>query len=224
MCPKASALGPLHFDSDKLRKPLRKTGDGWREISWQDAYRMVEENIKAVRDTHGANAIASYLGNPIVHNLGMMTFVGTLLKAIGSKNVYSATSMDQLPHHFMSHFMFGHEMRIPVPDIDRTEFMIIMGANPLASNGSMMSSAGVARRLRSIQQRKGKFIVIDPRLTETAKVATEHHFIKPGTDVYFLLALLHVIIRDQKTRLGRLEDHVEGFEKLAPLVDGFFTR
>ena len=222
MCPKASSLGPLHFDENRLRKPVKKVGTDWQEISWSEAYDTIEHKLKAIRSQYGADAIASYLGNPIVHNLGMMLFVKTLTRAIGSKNIFSATSMDQLPHHFAAHFMFGHEMRIPLPDIDRTDYMIILGANPLASNGSLMTSAGVTRRLREIKQRGGKFIVIDPRKTETAKVASEHHFIKPGSDVYFLLALLHIIFRDNKVKLGRLADHVEGLEKLPTLVKHYY--
>ena len=221
MCPKAAALGALHYDPSRLTRPVKKVGSDWLEISWEEAYDTIETKLKAIRDRYGADAIASYLGNPIVHNLGMMLFVKTLTHAIGSKNIFSATSMDQLPHHFAAHFMFGHEMRIPLPDIDRTDYMIIMGANPLASNGSLMTSAGVTKRLRDILQRDGKFIVIDPRKTETAKIATEHHFIKPGTDVFFLLALLHIIIRDNKIALGGLVKHVSGVEKLKPLVAGF---
>ena len=221
MCPKAAALGALHFDPEKLRQPVKKVGQQWQKISWQEAYDTIEEKIKSIRQTYGKNSIASYLGNPIVHNLGMMVFVKTLTRAIGSKNVFSATSMDQLPHHFAAHYMFGHEFRIPVPDIDRTDFMIIMGANPLASNGSIMTSAGVTRRLREIEQRGGKFVVIDPRKTETAKIASQHHFIKPGTDVYFLLAFLHITFRSNKVCSRRLKKHLVGFEQLEPLVKSF---
>ena len=221
MCPKASALGALHYDVNRLKRPVQRVGNNWIEVSWQQAYDSVEENLKSIRNKYGANSIASYLGNPIVHNLGMMLFVKTLTHAIGSKNVFSATSMDQLPHHFAAHFMFGHEMRIPVPDIDRTNYMIILGANPLASNGSLMTSAGIIRRLREVKLRDGKLIVIDPRKTETANIATEHHFIKPATDAFFLLALLHIILRDDKAKLGRLEQHINGFNLLAPMVEGF---
>ena len=221
MCPKAAALGPIHYDSSRLRKPVKKVGNDWQEISWNEAYDTIEKNIKNIRDKYGANSIASYLGNPIVHNLGMMLYIKPFTKAVGSKNVFSATSMDQLPHHFAGYYMFGHGMRIPVPDIDRTDYMIVMGANPLASNGSIMTSGGVTKRLREIQKREGKFVVIDPRKTETAKIASEHHFIKPATDVYFLLAILHIIFRDKKVKLGRLKDHVYQFEMLAPLVKDF---
>ena len=218
MCPKAPVLGAWHTDPSRLRKPVRKVGDDWEEISWDKAYSTIEENLKRIRKEHGKNAIASYLGNPIVHNLGMLLFIKSLTKAIGSKNVFSATSMDQLPHHFAAHYMFGNEFRIPVPDIDRTDFIIIMGANPLASNGSIMTSAGIRMRLKHIKDRGGKFIVIDPRKTETATVASAHHFINPGTDVFFLLAFLHVLFRDDHINTERLNDHLSGLAELEEIA------
>ena len=178
---------------------------------------MVENGVKSTLAKHGPNSVGTYLGNPIVHNLGMLLFVKSLTGAIGSKNVFSATSMDQLPHHFAAHHMFGHEFRIPVPDIDRTDYMILMGANPVASNGSIMTSAGVQERLRKIAERGGKTILIDPRRTETAKVTTEHHFIKPGQDVFFLLSFLHVLQRDGHVPHGPVVDHLRGFEQVAEL-------
>jgi len=219
MCPKAPALAALHTDPSRLRRPVKRLDNDWVEISWQEAYTTIEENIKRIREEHGADAIASYLGNPIVHNMGMMLFVKTLTEAIGSKNVFSATSMDQLPHHFAAHFMFGHEFRIPVPDVDRTDFMIIMGANPIASNGSIMTSAGIRDRLNSIKKRDGQFIVLDPRRTETAKLATAHHFIRPGSDVFFLLAFLHILFRDKLVNTARLTEHLVGLEAIKTVAD-----
>ncbi len=221
MCPKAPALGALHNDPDRLRYPVKKVGDSWQDISWPEAYALVEDGINNALKTHGPDSVGTYLGNPIVHNLGMLLFVKSLTGAIGSKNVFSATSMDQLPHHFAAHHMFGHEFRIPVPDIDRTDYMIMLGANPLASNGSIMTSAGVQERLRKISGRDGKLILIDPRRTETAKVASEHHFIKPGRDVYFLLSFLHVLHRDGIIHPGALTPHLKGLEHLPELVAGF---
>ncbi len=221
MCPKAPVLGPLHYDGSRLKYPVQRKGDKWERISWGEAYDTIEREFNRLRSDHGDDSIASYLGNPIVHNLGMLLFVKTLTKAIGSKNVFSATSMDQLPHHFAAHFMFGHEFRIPVPDIDRTDHMIILGANPLASNGSIMTSAGVTERLKHIKDRGGKFVVIDPRKTETAKVASEHHFIRPATDVYFLLAFLHILYRDNHVKLERLAPHIKGEEVIRELVAPF---
>ena len=137
MCPKAAALGPLHVDPERLRRPHVRVGSDWTEIGWAEAYDLVASRLDRVRSQNGRDAICTYLGNPIVHNLGALIFVKRFTNAIGSRNVYSATSMDQLPHHFAAHFMFGHEFRIPVPDVDRTNHMVIMGANPLASNGSI---------------------------------------------------------------------------------------
>ena len=219
MCPKAPALAALHTDPSRLRKPVKRVDRDWVEITWEEAYATIEENINRIRNEHGADAIASYLGNPIVHNMGMMLFVKSLTEAIGSKNVFSATSMDQLPHHFAAHFMFGHEFRIPVPDVDRTDFMIIMGANPIASNGSIMTSAGIRDRLNSIKKRNGQFIVLDPRRTETAKLATAHHFIRPGSDVFFLLAFLHILFRDKLIKTEHLKEHLSGFEKIKQIAD-----
>ena len=221
MCPKAPALASIQFDESRLKYPVKRVGEEWEHISWDEAFDTIEREIGNIRNTHGDDAVAAYLGNPIVHNLGMLLFVKTLTSALGTKNVYSATSMDQLPHHFAGHFMFGHEFRIPVPDIDRTDYMIVMGANPLASNGSIMTSAGVTERLKHIKDRGGKFIVIDPRKTETAKVASEHYFIRPATDLYFLLAFLHVLYRDHHINLDTLAPHLKGEEGFAAWVKPF---
>ncbi|MEP3347968.1 MAG: molybdopterin-dependent oxidoreductase [Litoreibacter sp.] len=218
MCPKAPALGAIQTDPDRLLQPVKRVEGGWAKISWDEAYELVEAGLKGTLAKHGPDSVGSYLGNPIVHNLGMLLFVKSLTGAIGSQNVFSATSMDQLPHHFAAHYMFGHEFRIPVPDIDRTDHMIIMGANPLASNGSIMTAAGITDRLRKIEQRGGKVVVIDPRKTETAKLASEHHFIRPGRDVFFLLTFLHILFRDGHIKLGDLGAHLKGFEQLESLV------
>jgi NADPH-dependent sulfite reductase flavoprotein alpha-component len=218
MCPKAPALAALHTDPDRLRYPVKKVDGDWQQIGWDEAYTLVENGLKTSLAKHGPDSVGTYLGNPIVHNLGMLLFVKSLTGAIGSKNVFSATSMDQLPHHFAAHHMFGHEFRIPVPDIDRTEYMILMGANPVASNGSIMTSAGVQERLRKIEARGGKTVLIDPRRTETAKVTTEHHFIKPGQDVFFLLSFLHVLERDGHFRPGPLAEHLKGWGQVAGLA------
>ena len=227
MCPKAASLGAIQLDPSRLKYPVRKIKDDagnveWQQIEWEEAYDLVSTSLSDIRSTHGSDSIATYLGNPIVHNLGMMMTVKMLTKAIGSKNVFSATSMDQLPHHFAAHFMFGHEFRIPVPDIDRTEHMVIMGANPMASNGSIMTSAGVSRRLKEIRERGGKLIVIDPRKTETGKIADEHYFIKPAHDLYFLLAFLHILYRDKLVQPdARLLPHFKDLDLIEGLVSEF---
>ncbi len=221
ICPKGAVIGEMYNDPDRLRKPLKKTNTGFVEVDWEEAFNIVGKRLNAIRDQYGNDAIGLYFGNPTVHNYGAMMYVGAFKKAIRSKNNYTATSMDQLPHHFASHFMFGSGMIMPIPDINRTEYMIIMGANPSASNGSIMTAAGVQKRLRDIQQRGGKYIVIDPRRTETAKSADEHLFIRPGTDVYFLLAMLHIIVIEKKYNLKQLTPHINDLDIVLSIAEPY---
>ncbi len=218
ICPKGAILGEMYKDPDRLRRPLKKTDSGFVEIGWDEAFNIVGERLNGIRSQYGNDAIALYFGNPTVHNYGALMYAGAFKKAIRTKNNFSATSMDQLPHHFASHFMFGSGMIMPIPDINRTDYMVIMGANPLASNGSIMSAAGVQKRLRDIQQRGGKYVVIDPRVTETAKSSDEHLFIQPDTDVYFLLAMLHVITKEKKYDLGHVEACITNFKEIESIA------
>jgi anaerobic selenocysteine-containing dehydrogenase len=194
ICPKAVGLKDIYLDKNRLKQPVRRTASGWETISWNEAFDEVASKLKAIQTQHGKDAVGIYSGNPSVHNSGTLLSIPALMRALGTKNRFSATSADQLPHHFVSSLMFGHPLLLPVPDIDRTDFMLIMGGNPLASNGSMMTVPDVANRLKAIQKRGGKFVVIDPRKTETAKIADQHIFIKPATDVYLLLAILNEVL------------------------------
>jgi anaerobic selenocysteine-containing dehydrogenase len=194
ICPKAVGLKDIYLDKNRLKQPVRRTETGWETISWNEAFDEVASKLKAIQAQHGKDAVGIYSGNPSVHNSGTLLSIPALMRALGTKNRFSATSADQLPHHFVSSLMFGHPLLLPVPDIDRTDFMLIMGGNPLASNGSMMTVPDVANRLKAIQKRGGKFVVIDPRKTETAKIANQHIFIKPATDVYLLLAILNEVL------------------------------
>lgn len=209
ICPKATALQDLHNDPDRLRKPLKKTASGWQEISWSQALNEAAEGFRRIQAEHGRDAVGSYLGNPNVHNYGNMIFGPLLLKQLGSKNKFSATSVDQLPHHMASLHMFGHQLQIPVPDIDRTDFLIVMGGNPLASNGSLMTAPDIKNRLKAIRERGGKILVIDPRRSETAGVADEHWFIRPGQDVLLLLSLLYVFTHELKAQLPALPEYID---------------
>ncbi|WP_296243081.1 MULTISPECIES: molybdopterin oxidoreductase family protein [unclassified Psychrobacter] len=193
ICPKATALQDLHEDSDRLRHPVERTANGWKKISWDDALDKVAAGIQSVQKKHGQNALGIYLGNPNVHNLGGMLTIKHLLNSVKTRSRFSATSIDQLPHHIVSMHLFGHMLRIPVPDVNRTHYMLIIGGNPLASNGSIMTAANMRQKLKDIKAREGKVVVIDPRRTETADIASEHHFIRPATDVLFLLAMLNEI-------------------------------
>ena len=220
ICPKATALQDLQNDPDRLRRPLKKTASGWQEISWRQALSEAAAGLKRVQAQHGRDAVASYLGNPNVHNYGNLLFGPLLLRALGSKNKFSATSVDQLPHHMASLFMFGHQLLIPVPDIDRTDFLLVLGANPLASNGSLMTAPDIKNRLQAIRQRGGRILVVDPRRTETAAAADEHWFIRPGQDVLLLLSLLYVLTHELAEQLPPLPDYIDS-QPLAPLVAGF---
>jgi len=193
ICPKATALQDLHEDSDRLRHPVERTANGWKEISWPEALDKVAAGIQSVQKKHGQNAFGIYLGNPNVHNLGGMLTIKHLLSSIKTRSRFSATSIDQLPHHIVSMHLFGHMLRIPVPDVNRTQYMLIIGGNPLASNGSIMTAPNMHQKLKDIKARDGKVVVIDPRRTETANIASEHHFIRPATDVLLLLAMLNEI-------------------------------
>ncbi len=221
ICPKATALTDLYEDKDRLKTPLKRTDTGWVSISWEDAYEEVVSNLKEIQQKYGKNSIGSYRGNPTVHNTGLTLFSGPLLQSIGSNQVYTATSADQLPHHFASLMMFGHYLMFPIPDIDRTDFMLIMGGNPAVSNGSIMTAPDFSKRLKAIKERGGKVIVIDPRFTETSKIANEHHFIKPGTDALLLLSLLFVIFDEKLTSKGHLKEHLNSWETIKELVKSY---
>ena len=222
ICPKAVGLKDIYLDKNRLKQPVRRTETGWETISWNEAYDEVASKLKAIQARHGKDAVGIYQGNPSVHNSGTLLSAPAFLRALGTKNRFSATSADQLPHHFVSSLMFGHPLLLPVPDIDRTDFMLIIGGNPLASNGSMMTVPDVANRLKAIQKRGGKFVVIDPRKTETAKIADQHIFIKPATDVYLLLAILNQILnKNNSNRFANLPFDNEAVSELKSIIQSY---
>ena len=221
ICPKAVALQDLHFDKDRLKHPVRRTHEGWIRISWDEAFAEVAKSLKQINATYGRNSIATYLGNPTVHNSGALLFAPGFLRSLRTRNRFSATSVDQLAHHLASYLMFGHQLLLPVPDLERTRFFLILGANPAVSNGSMMTAPGMSRRIQEIQHRGGKAVLIDPRKNETARLVDEHLFIRPGTDVLLLLSLLQVLFAEGLNRAGRLEAFSDGLESIATLVREF---
>ena len=221
ICPKAVALQDIHYDKDRLKHPVRRTPSGWERITWDEAFAEVTRNLKRVRAQHGRNSIATYLGNPTVHNSGALLFAPGFIRSLRTRNRFSATSVDQLAHHLSALLMFGHQLLIPVPDVDRTKFFLILGANPAVSNGSLMTAPGMSRRLQEIREGGGKVVLIDPRHNETARFADRHLFIRPGTDVLLLLALLHVVFDEGLTHLDQLASFTKGLETVATLVAGF---
>ena len=196
ICPKAVALKDIHEDPDRLKRPMKRDGKEWKEIGWDEAFEFAADKIAALIQQHGNNAVGFYAGNPNVHNLGHLLGLQQLARLMKTRSAFSASSVDQLPQQLTSLLMFGHQFLVPIPDIDHTDYFLILGGNPIASNGSMMTVPDVAKRLKAIQTRGGKVVVIDPRRTETAEVASEHHFIRPGADAALLMAMLNVI-RDE---------------------------
>jgi anaerobic selenocysteine-containing dehydrogenase len=224
VCPKAVALQDVQDDPDRLRRPLRRVGSEWREVSWEEALDETARRLVEVRRAHGRDAVAVYLGNPNVHNSGSLLFGLPFLKALRTRNVYSATSVDQLPHHLAAWAMFGHRLLIPIPDVDRTSYLLILGANPRVSNGSLMTAPGIGRRLDAIRERGGTVVVVDPRRTETARKADRHLPIRPGTDALLLAATLHTLFEEGLAgagRMGRLAAVTDGLDALAAGVAPF---
>jgi anaerobic selenocysteine-containing dehydrogenase len=221
ICPKAVALQDIHYDKDRLKHPVRRTAQGWQRIGWDEAFDEVAQNLKRIQAQHGRHSVATYLGNPTVHSYGALLFAPPFLRSLHTRNKFSATSVDQLAHHLAAYLMFGHQLLIPIPDLDRTKFLLMIGANPAASNGSLMTAPGMPQRLKDIRARGGKVVLIDPRRNETAALVDEHQFIRPGTDALFLLALLHVVFEEGLTRLGSLASFTDGVETIRKIVRDF---
>src|SRR6218665_2387974 len=219
ICPKAVALQDIQNDPDRVRQPMRRTGDSWQAIGWDEAFQVVAERLSAIQAAHGRNAVAIYQGNPSVHNYGLMTHSNYFLGQLKTRNRYSATSVDQLPHHLTSYLMYGHGLLLPIPDIDHHAFMLIMGGNPLASNGSIMTVPNVEKRPKTIKARGGKVVVVDPRRSETAAIADQHVFVRPGQDAALLFGILNALFEEGLTRTSHLP--VAGIDDVRVAVKDF---
>ena len=221
ICPKGYALKDLHDDPDRLRTPLVRRNGVLVEASWDEAFAEIERRLLPLIETHGRDSVALSIGNPAAHKMGLLLYFPRLAKAIGTKNVFSASTLDQMPKQLSAGLMFGHWLSIPVPDIDHADFLMILGANPMASNGSLWTVPDYRGRAKALRARGGRIVVIDPRRTETAEAADAHHFIRPGSDVYLLAAMANTLFAEGRVRPGRLEAWLAGTDQVRAAVAPF---
>jgi anaerobic selenocysteine-containing dehydrogenase len=220
LCPKALALIDLENDPDRVRTPLIRENGSFRPATWDEAFEQIEAGLRPLLE-RDRNSIGVYLGNPNVHNLAGTFYNRVMLRTLGTQNIYTATTVDQMPKHVSSGLMFGTALTIPIPDVDRTDHFLMLGANPLASNGSLFTAPDLPGRLRSLKQRGGKLVVVDPRRSETAKKADEHHFIVPGTDAHLLMGIVHTLFAENLVTMNGLGDHVAGLDEVRTLSEPF---
>jgi anaerobic selenocysteine-containing dehydrogenase len=221
ICPKGSTLGKLDEDPDRLRVPLVKRDGAHVPATWDEAFQVIENRLRPIIAEYGPGSVAVYLGNPNVHSMSGTLYPRVLLKMLGTKSIFTAATVDQMPKHVSSGLMFGHPDLIPVPDIDRTSYLLMLGANPHESNGSLATAPDWPGRLQAIRDRGGKVVVVDPRRTKTAAAADQHIFIRPGSDALFLFALAYVLFNENLVDLGHLAEYVSGLDDLATRVDPF---
>ncbi|MBI5503803.1 MAG: molybdopterin-dependent oxidoreductase [Deltaproteobacteria bacterium] len=221
ICPKAYALKDVYEDEDRIRRPMIRREGTWREVSWDEAIARAAAGLHEAQRRHGPDALATYIGNPTGHNLPAFLALPAFLRMLGTHNRFSASSVDQFPKMLAVYLMFGAQLSVPVPDVDRSDYLLVLGANPLVSNGSLMTAPGMKWRLREIRQRGGRVVVIDPRRSETAQAASEHLFVKPGSDALLLMALLATLFEEGLGSLGAAEGRVIGLEALQAMVAPF---
>ncbi len=217
ICPKGSTLKQLHEDPDRLTVPRIRTEAGWKDVTWDEAFAEIERRLTPIVEVHGRNALGTVLGNPSVHNLGGLLYGRAVMTAVGSRNIFSASTVDQMPKHVSAGLMWGRPDMFPLPDLDRTDYLLMLGANPYVSNGSLVTVPDFPGRLDALRER-GTFVVVDPRRTTTAENASEHLTIVPGTDSYWLLALINTLFDEDLVEIGRLEPHVSGVDEVRSAV------
>jgi anaerobic selenocysteine-containing dehydrogenase len=221
ICPKGSTLKQLHEDPDRVRTPLVRRDGTLEPATWDEAFAEIEQRLLPIIEEHGRDAVGVYLGNPTVHNIAGLLYGRVLLKALGTANLFSASTVDQRPKEISAGLMFGHQLNIPVPDLDRTDHLLLLGANPFASNGSLATAPDWPGRLEAIVERGGRVVVVDPRRTRTAEAASEHIAIVPGTDAHLLFAIVHTLFAEQLVDLGILGTVVDGLDEVERLARDF---
>lgn len=221
ICPKGTVLGKLDVDPDLIRTPLVKKGGKHVPVGWDEAFALIADRLAPMVAEHGPDSLAVYLGNPNVHSLSGTLYIRPFVRMLRTRNVFSASTVDQMPKHVSAGHMFGHPDLIPVPDIDRTGYLLMLGANPFESNGSLATAPDWPGRLEGIIGRGGKVVVVDPRRTRTARAASEHVPIRPGTDAFLLFAIANVLFAEDLTDLGSLRTMVSGLGEVREAVEGF---
>jgi anaerobic selenocysteine-containing dehydrogenase len=221
ICPKAYGIKQLNEDQDRLTTPLIRRDGELVEASWDEAFEEIDRRLTPLIAEHGKNAVAVYLGNPNAHNLSALIHGPAWLRVLGSQNVYSASTVDQMPKQMSAGLMFGAMLSVPIPDVDNCDHLMLLGANPLVSNGSLLTAPDMRGRLRSIRERGGKVVVVDPRRTRTAEESDEHHFIQPGTDALLLAAMACTIVEEGLDAPGELTEHLNGLDDVRTLVRDF---
>ncbi len=214
VCAKSQAFRYVYEDPERLTRPVKKIDGQWREIGWEEALAETAQRLAAIRDRYGKDAIAMYYGNPNGHNFSTQIYTQMFITLLNTERFFSAGSVDQQPKNLSCELLYGNGWVFPIPDIDHTDFFVCMGGNPMVSQGSLMSAPDIENRLKAIQQRGGQVVVIDPRRTETADVADQHIFIRPGTDAFLLLAFVNELFATQRVQPGRLRDFTDGIETL----------
>jgi len=212
ICPKGSTLRQLHEDPDWLRRPVVKRDGRFVEVGWDEAFAEVERRLGPLVDEHGRDAVAIYVGNPNAHSLSGLLYLRPLIKALGTTNVFSASTVDQRPKEVSSALMFGGGLTVPVPDVDRTDFLLMLGANPYASNGSLATAPDWPGRIEALIARGGTLVVVDPRRSRTAEEATQHVAIRPGADAFLLMALVNVLDADGLVDTGAAGEYLSGVD------------
>ncbi len=221
VCAKSQAFKHIYEDGERLRHPVKRTADGWEEISWDEALTTVASRFNAIRAEHGKDAIAWFVGNPVGHNYGVQLYLQPLMKLLQTERFFSAGTVDQHPQQMVCWALFGQQWFFPIPDIDNTDLFICMGGNPMVSQGSLMSAPDIKSRLAALSARGGKSVIIDPRRTETAEISDQHIFIKPGTDAFFLLAFVNLLFAGNHIKLGRLAPVIDGVDALRAVAKDF---
>ena len=221
VCPKGASFGELDGDPDRLTAPLVRRDGELVEATWDEAFQAVADGLGAVLRDHGGPSVAVYVGNPNAHTIAGGLYVPLVIKGLGTRMTFSASTLDQMPKHVSLGMMFGNPLAFTVPDVDRTDHLVVIGANPLVSNGSLATVADFPGKLKALRKRGGRLVVIDPARTRTADLADHHIAPRPGTDAALLLAVVHTLFDEDLVTLGALADHVVGVDEVRALAEDF---